>query len=91
MVTIRLARHGSRKNPFYQITVAERSVGRDGRFIERIGFYNPVARGGEEKLRMNVERADYWISQGAKPSEKVRKLLSEARASTPAPVAAPAE
>ncbi len=79
MVTIRLSRHGSKRNPFYQITVAEQSVARDGRFIERLGFYNPVARGGEERLRMNVERAEYWIAEGAQASEKVRKLLSEAR------------
>jgi small subunit ribosomal protein S16 len=79
MVTIRLARHGSKRNPFYQITVAERSASRDGRFIERLGFYNPVARGGEERLRFNVERADYWIAQGAQASDKVKKLLSEAR------------
>lgn len=91
MVTIRLARHGSKKNPFYQITVAERSVGRDGRFIERLGFYNPVARGGEEKLRMDVERTDYWISRGAKPSERVRKLLSTARSTAAEPAAATAE
>lgn len=79
MVTIRLARHGSKKNPFYHITVAERAAGRDGRFVERLGFYNPVARGREEKLRLDVERADYWISVGAKPSEKVAALLKAAR------------
>jgi len=88
MVTIRLARHGSKKNPFYQITVAERSAGRNGRFVERLGFFNPVARGGEEKLRMNVERTDYWISQGAKPSERVKHLLEQARRNAAA--AAPA-
>ena len=90
MVTIRLARHGSKRNPFYQITVAERSVGRNGRFVERLGFFNPVARGGEEKLRMNVERTDYWISQGAKPSERVRKLLEQARRNAGEATAAPA-
>lgn len=79
MVTIRLARHGSKKNPFYQITVADRSAGRDGRFVERLGFYNPVAKGGEEQLRFDVARAEYWISQGAKPSERVSKLLGQAR------------
>jgi small subunit ribosomal protein S16 len=79
MVTIRLARHGSKKHPFYHVTVAERSAGRDGRFVERVGFYNPVAQGAEELLRLDVERADYWISVGARPSEKVRKLLSQAR------------
>ncbi len=84
MVTIRLARHGSKKNPFYQITVAERSAGRNGRFVERLGFFNPVARGGEEKLRLDVDRADYWVSQGAKPSERVKKLIAQARAAAPA-------
>jgi small subunit ribosomal protein S16 len=79
MVTIRLARHGSKKNPFYQITVADRSAGRDGRFVERIGFYNPVARGADEALRMDVDRADYWISQGARPSDRVKQLLARAR------------
>lgn len=79
MVTIRLARHGSKKNPFYRVTVAERSAGRDGRFIERLGFYNPLAQGGEEQLRLDVERADYWISQGAQPSDRVRKLIAKAR------------
>lgn len=85
MVTIRLARHGSRKHPFYQVTVAERGAGRDGRFIERIGFYNPVARGAEETLRLDVARADYWIAQGAQTSDKVKKLLSRARANAAAP------
>jgi small subunit ribosomal protein S16 len=91
MVTIRLARHGSKRNPFYQITVAERSASRDGRFIERLGFYNPVARGAEERLRFDVERADYWIAQGAQPSDKVKKLLSEARSHEAAAATATAE
>ena len=81
---IRLARHGSKKNPFYQITVAERSAGRNGRFVERLGFFNPVARGGEEKLRLDVDRADYWVSQGAQPSERVKKLIAQARAAASA-------
>lgn len=84
MVTIRLARHGSKKHPFYQITVAERSAGRNGRFVERLGFFNPVARGGEEKLRLDVDRADYWVSQGAQPSERVKQLIAQARAAAPA-------
>ncbi|MFW6093543.1 MAG: 30S ribosomal protein S16 [Pseudomonadota bacterium] len=88
MVTIRLARHGSKKNPFYHITVAERAAGRDGRFVERLGFYNPVARGGEEELRLDVERADYWISVGARPSERVQKLLDTARKRAAQPAAA---
>ncbi len=93
MVTIRLSRQGSKKNPFYHITVAERTAGRDGRFVERLGFYNPVARGGEETLRVDVERADYWIAQGAQPSERVKKLIGRARknAAAPAPEAAGAQ
>jgi small subunit ribosomal protein S16 len=83
MVTIRLARHGSKKHPFYHVTVAEQSAGRDGRFVERLGFYNPVARGAEEQLRLDVERADYWLSVGAQPSDKVKKLLARARRNQP--------
>jgi len=79
MVTIRLARHGSKKNPFYHITVADRSSSRDGRFVERVGFFNPVARGGAEELRVDLERVDYWLSVGAQPSERVQKLIAQAR------------
>jgi small subunit ribosomal protein S16 len=79
MVTIRLARHGSKKNPFYYVTVAERSCGRDGRFVERLGFYNPVAKGNQERLRVDLARVDHWISQGAQPSDSVKKLLAQAR------------
>ena len=79
MVTIRLARHGSKKSPFYHITVADSAKARNGRFIERIGFYNPIARGNAEDLRLDLERANYWLSVGAKPSERVRQLLSVAK------------
>jgi len=79
MVTIRLARHGSKKNPFYHITVADRSTSRDGRFVERVGFYNPVAKGKEEALRVDLGRVDYWLSVGARPSEVVSKLVAKAR------------
>ena len=79
MVTIRLARHGSKKSPFYHITVADRSAGRDGRFVERLGFYNPVAKGNEEELRVNLDRVQYWVSVGAQPSDKVKRLVSRAR------------
>lgn len=74
MVTIRLARHGGKKKPFYHFTVAEKSAKRDGRFVERIGFYNPVARGKEEKLRIDTARFDYWLSAGARPSARVHQL-----------------
>jgi small subunit ribosomal protein S16 len=79
MVTIRLARHGSKKNPFYHITVADRGASRDGRFIERVGFYNPVAKGQSEALRVDLARADYWLGVGAKPSDVVKKLINQAR------------
>lgn len=79
MVTIRLARHGGKKKPFYHVTVAERSAKRDGRFIERVGFYNPVARGQEEELRINLARVDYWLSTGAQPTERVGQLVARWR------------
>jgi len=79
MVTIRLSRGGAKKRPFYQITVADSRCARDSRFIERVGFFNPVARGQEEKLRVNLERVDYWIGKGAQPSERVAQLIKEAR------------
>lgn len=88
MVTIRLARHGSKKNPFYHITVADRARSRDGRFIERLGFYNPVAQGQAEGLRVDLQRADYWLSVGAQPSAMVKKLLKQARLQADAPAAA---
>lgn len=78
MVTIRLARGGSKKRPFYHLTVADSRNARDGRFIERVGFYNPVATGGEVRLSVNQERTNYWISKGAQPSERVAQLLTKA-------------
>ena len=77
MVTIRLARGGSKKRPFYHLTVTDSRNSRDGRFIERVGFFNPVARGQEERLRVDNDRVDYWLSQGAQPSDRVAKLLKE--------------
>lgn len=79
MVTIRLARHGAKKSPFFHVTVADRTAKRDGRFIERIGFYNPVARGEEERTRIDLDRVDYWLSVGAQPSERARQLIDSAR------------
>ena len=80
MVTIRLARGGSKKRPFYHLTVANSRNARDGRFVERIGFFNPVATGGEVRLSVNQERATYWLSNGAQPSERVAQLLKAATA-----------
>jgi small subunit ribosomal protein S16 len=80
MVTIRLARSGAKKRPFYHITVCDSRKARDGRFIERIGFYNPRARGNEERLRLDLERMAYWSGQGAQPSPRVSKLAGEVAA-----------
>jgi small subunit ribosomal protein S16 len=78
MVTIRLARAGAKKKPFYYITVADQRNARDGRFIERIGFFNPVARGKEERLRINLDRVQYWSGNGAQASQRVAALVKEA-------------
>jgi len=75
MVVIRLARSGSKKRPFYHVTVADSRNARDGRFIERVGFYNPVARGKEEMLRLDLERIEHWIGEGAQASVRVNTLI----------------
>ena len=77
MVVIRLSRGGSKKRPFYHITVADSRNARDSRYIERVGFFNPIARGQEERLRVNHERIDYWVSKGAQTSDRVAQLLKE--------------
>jgi small subunit ribosomal protein S16 len=79
MVTIRLARGGSKKRPFYHLTVADSHNSRDGRYVERVGFFNPIARGQEERLRVDSQRVEYWLSQGAQVSDRVSKLLKEAQ------------
>ena len=80
MVTIRLARGGSKKRPFYHVVVTDSRNRRDGRYIERLGFFNPVAKGNAEALRIDLDRIQHWISQGAKPSERVAKLMKQAAA-----------
>lgn len=77
MVTIRMARGGAKKRPFYHIVVTDSRNRRDGRFIERLGFFNPIAAANEEKMRVNRERVDYWLSQGAQASERVASLLKQ--------------
>ncbi len=77
MVTIRLARGGAKKRPFYHVVVTDSRSPRDGRYIERVGFFNPVARGQEERLRLDQERIDHWIGQGAQTSDRVAKLIKE--------------
>ena len=77
MVTIRLSRGGAKKKPFYHVTVADSHYSRDGRFVERVGFFNPIARGAEERMRLDIERFDYWVRQGAQPSDRVAKLVKD--------------
>ncbi len=79
MVSIRLARGGSKRRPFYHVVVSDSRCPRDGRYIERIGFFNPQARGAEEELRLDNERVDYWVSKGAQPSERVSSLMKGLR------------
>ena len=78
MVTIRLARSGAKKRPFYHITVADSRMSRDGRFIERIGFFNPRATGGEEKIRLDRQKLSYWESKGAQVSALVSSIVKAA-------------
>ncbi len=77
MVIIRLARSGAKKRPFYHLTVADSRNARDGRYIERVGFFNPTACGQEEKLRVDLERIEHWVGQGASLSERVSKLVKD--------------
>jgi len=78
MVTIRLARTGAKKRPFYHVVVTDSRNARDaGSYIERIGFFNPIATGGETRLSINAERAGYWASKGAQTSDRVAQLLKE--------------
>ena len=78
MVTIRLARGGCKRRPFYNIVVKDSRTKRDGRFIERIGFFNPAAQGNEERLRLDNERVEYWVGQGAQTSDRVASLIKSA-------------
>jgi small subunit ribosomal protein S16 len=80
MVVIRLSRGGSKHRPFYNIVVADKRVRRDGRFIERLGFYNPAAKEGEEKMRVAQDRVTYWKGVGAQASPTVERLLQQAPA-----------
>ena len=77
MVTIRLSRGGAKKRPFYQIVVADSRSPRDGRFIERIGFFNPIAQGKAERVRIDLDRVNHWIGQGASLSDRVASLVKE--------------
>lgn len=79
MVIIRLARSGAKKNPYYFITVADERRPRDGAFIERLGFFNPMARGQEERLRLDLDKLNEWISKGAQVSDRVKALVKESK------------
>lgn len=80
MVVIRLARGGSKHRPFYNVIVTDSRSRRDGRFIERVGFYNPVANEKQECVRLNADRLNHWIAQGAQVSDSVAKLIKEQKA-----------
>lgn len=77
MVVIRLSRGGTNKRPFYHVVVADQRRARDGRYLERLGFYNPIASGGDIYLRLNTERLAYWTQCGAQASERVQDLIKE--------------
>jgi small subunit ribosomal protein S16 len=79
MVTIRLSRGGAKKRPFYHVVVTDSRNRRDGRYIERLGFFNPVATGQEQRLEIDLERVDHWLEQGAQTSERVASLLKAYR------------
>jgi len=91
MVVIRLARGGAKKRPFFNVVVAESRDRRDGRFIERVGFYNPIATEGEEALRIAADRVKYWQDRGARMSDTVAMLVKRSARSAPAGVPATAE
>jgi small subunit ribosomal protein S16 len=91
MVTIRLSRTGAKKRPFYHLVVADSRRSRDGRFIERVGFFNPIAVETQERLRVDRERVAYWQGQGAQISTAVKKLLRSAAESGSSTPVAPAD
>lgn len=78
MVVVRLARGGAKARPFFNIVVTDKRSRRDGNFIERVGFYNPIARGQEESIRLNQDRLTYWRSVGAQVSPTVERLIKQA-------------
>ncbi|WP_066801065.1 30S ribosomal protein S16 [Moraxella oblonga] len=79
MVVIRMARGGAKKRPFYQIVVADKRAPRDGRHIQKIGFFNPLARGQEESFRIDLDSYNAWIAKGAKPTDRIVQLVKQAQ------------
>ena len=90
MVTIRLSRAGAKRQPFYHVVVTDSRTTRDGRYIERLGFFNPVARGAEERIRLDLGRIEHWQGRGAQTSERVASLVKQARKQGAAAAEAPA-
>jgi len=82
MVSIRLSRGGAKRRPFYHIVVTDSRNKRDGRYLERLGFFNPIATGKEPRLTLDLERANYWLGQGAQASDRVRNLMKQVPAPT---------
>jgi small subunit ribosomal protein S16 len=79
MVSIRLSRAGAKKSPFYHLVVTDSRNRRDGRYLERLGYFNPVGKAHEENLRVDLERVDFWLNRGAQPSDRVAALLKTSR------------
>jgi small subunit ribosomal protein S16 len=90
MVTIRLSRGGAKGRPFYQIVVCDSRRARDGRYIERLGFFSPLATAKEESFRLDFARFDYWTGVGAQVSDRVASLVKSRRAAATAPATAAA-
>lgn len=84
MIVIRLARGGSKKQPFYRLVVTQKSSPRDGRFIEKLGYFNPMPRGNDVSLHIDLNRVDYWVGCGAQMSDTAKSLVKKARKSAPA-------
>jgi len=87
MVTIRLSRGGAKGRPFYHVVVSDSRRPRDGRYIERLGFFSPMATASEERLRLDLGRYDYWLGVGAQASDRVASLVKESRKQAPAQAA----
>ncbi len=79
MVTIRLTRRGARNQPFYHVVVTDSRKRQGGSSLENVGFFNPIAGGADTRLRLDLPRIDYWLGQGAQPSERVRTLVASYR------------
>ncbi len=91
MVVIRMARGGAKNRPFYNVVVADSRMPRDGRFLEKLGFYNPKASGSDQNFRIALDRVAYWVGQGAQPSDAVKKLVKRGKAQVAGQPAAPAK